>query len=90
MTDSASNVTDLESRLAAQRLVLEWLLEAVVTDRETLGRLTSAIEAKFPPQDGQEDPGAVTTAAFGDMAATTAELRLLLDPLKAKFGALDD
>jgi len=89
MTGPEATTAELEARLAAQRRVLEWLLEKLVTDRDTLADLTDAVGADRPPQDGQEDPGAVLTSAFGDAMAANAELRLLLAPLKARLGAPD-
>ncbi|GGD07331.1 hypothetical protein [Aquisalinus flavus] len=87
MTDKTA---DLEARLAAQRLVLEWLLEQITADKATATALIDHVGERFPPQDHQEDPGAVPTSAFGDIAATEAELRLLLDPVRARHGLLED
>ncbi|NHK28947.1 hypothetical protein FF098_013575 [Parvularcula flava] len=87
MTDKT---TDLEARLAAQRLVLEWLLERIATDKDTAKALVEHVDARFPPQDHQEDPGAVPVNAFADFAATEAELRLLLDPVRARHDLLED
>lgn len=80
---------DIEARLAAQRLVIEWMLEHLVTDKDTYTTLSEHIDARFPPQDHQEDPGAVPNEAFGNFSATTAELRLLLDPIRTRLGVED-
>ena len=84
--NGAQTPEELEGRLIAQRLVLQWLLKRAVTDRETLGDLLSHADATQPIQDHQEDPGAVPTMAFATEAAATAELRLILAGIEAAFG----
>lgn len=87
MTDKT---TDLEARLAAQRLVMEWILERITADSDSARALLDHVDERFPPQDHQEDPGAVPTSAFADFAATEAELRLLLAPVRARHDMLED
>lgn len=72
----------LDARLSAQRRLLQWLLRQVVQDRQAFDALLNELDAPWPPQDHQEDPGAVNTPAFGEMAAFNQEMRLLLRPLK--------
>lgn len=84
--DITMSPEELEGRLAAQRQVLRWILERMVVDGETFADLRTHVDGAYPPLDHQEDPGAVPTQAFGTVAATGLELRLLLDPLAARFG----
>jgi len=82
--DGAQTPEELEGRLIAQRLVLQWLLKRVVTDAETLADLLGHADATQPIQDHQEDPGAVPTQAFGAVSAFNAEMRAILEPLKRR------
>lgn len=84
--DGEMSALELEGRLVAQRRVLAWLLDRLVTDPETFAALETALGEDSPPLDHQEDPGAVPSKGFATLAAGTAELRLLLDPLRAKLG----
>lgn len=72
----------LDARLDAQRRALRWLLARVVTSDELFDDLMANLDQPSIPQDHQEDPGAVPTEAFGAMAAYTAEIRAILDPVK--------
>src|SRR5690606_21293609 len=83
--DGAQTPEELEGRLIAQRLVLQWLLKRAVTDRETLADLLQYADATQPIQDHQEDPGAVPARAFATEGAATAELRLILAPIEGGF-----
>ncbi len=80
---------EIEGRLAAQRRVLQWLLLRAARKPADLEDLLKALDETYPPPDHQEDPGAVPTRAFGILAASTAELRLLLDPVKQVLAERD-
>lgn len=79
---------EIEGRLTAQRRVLQWLLTRAVRSPGELDALLEALDEPFPPADHQEDPGAVPTGAFAQMAAATAEMRLLLEPVKTACGTV--
>jgi hypothetical protein len=78
---------DLTGRLEAQRRVLQWLLGRIEADEGELGRLIEELEEPYPPADHQEDPGAVPTEAFAGFASYTAEMRLLLEPVRDRVRA---
>ncbi len=75
-------VEGLDARLDAQRRVLRWVLRRMVTTPEQFDDLIAHLDQPRIPQDGQEDPGAVPTEAFGAMSAFNAEMRAILDPVK--------
>ena len=81
---------DLAGRLKAQRRVLQWLLHRVEADESELDRMVEELGEPYPPADHQEDPGAVPTEAFAGFAAYTAELRLLLEPLRDRLRSAKD
>lgn len=66
----------LEGRLNAQRRVLIWLVEALPADKRE--QILAELWEPFPPQDAQEDPGAVPAGTFAMTAAYGAELRAIL------------
>jgi hypothetical protein len=70
----------LDARLSAQRRVLAFLLQRLSPDDQAAA--LAAFDQPYPPQDHQEDPGAVSTEAFGFMTAFAAEMRAILKPLK--------
>jgi len=74
----------LDARLDAQRRALRWLLARFVSTPELFADLVEHLDQPVIPQDHQEDPGAVPTEAFGAMAAYTAEIRAILDPVKRR------
>jgi hypothetical protein len=76
---------DLTGRLEAQRRVLQWLLARVDADEAELDRMIEELDEPYPPADHQEDPGAVPTEAFAGFAAYTAEMRLLLEPVRERL-----
>lgn len=76
---------DLTGRLEAQRRVLQWLLGRIDADAGELDRMIEELDEPYPPADHQEDPGAVPTEAFAGFAAYTAEMRLLLEPLRDRL-----
>jgi len=69
-------IDELEARLMAQRRVLMWLVQEL--SAEQTSRLMAELWEPFPPQDGQEDPGAVPVGAFAVEAAYGAEIRMIL------------
>lgn len=73
---------ELEGRLAAQRHALQWLLVHAAKDSMTVEDLLDSLNESWPPADSQEDPGAVPANGFAIFSAATAEMRLLLEPLK--------
>ena len=73
------HIEALEARLSAQRRVLAWLVSDLTSEQGA--RLVKAVAEPYPPQDGQEDPGAVPVAEFAGMAAFSAELRAILGGL---------
>lgn len=77
--------SEIEGRLAAQRQALQWLLVHVAKDEDAVRDLFDRLNETWPPADAQEDPGAVPTNGFAVFSATTAEMRLLLEPLKQSF-----
>ena len=78
---------DLEARLVAQRRVLQWLVLNSGLEASKLRDLARVLDEPYPPLDHQEDPGAVPTEQFGDMAAYAAEVRLILEPLQTPDAA---
>lgn len=67
---------DLEGRLNAQRRVLSWLVDTLPADKRE--QILAELWEPFPPQDGQEDPGAVPAGTFAMSAAYGAEIRAIL------------
>jgi hypothetical protein len=78
-------VDALDARLDAQRRVLGWVLDRLVTTQQEFDDLIAHLDEPRIPQDHQEDPGAVPTEAFGAMSAFNAEMRAVLDPVKRGF-----
>ena len=76
------SAAEVEGRLIAQRHVLQWLLLHVARHDADVSTLLDDLNEQWPPADAQEDPGAVPTNGFAIFSAATAEMRLLLDPLK--------
>lgn len=75
-------VQALEARLNAHRRVLSALMRELP---EHVGRsLLTEFDEPYPPQDGQEDPGAVPVDEFGAIAAYAAEVRSIIEPLKQR------
>lgn len=81
---SGETLEALDARLDAQRRVLGWVLEQVVTTRAQFDDLIARLDEPRIPQDHQEDPGAVPTEAFGAVSAFNAEMRAILEPLKRR------
>lgn len=80
-------IEELEARLTAQRRILMWLVRELSADQTS--RLMAELWEPFPPQDGQEDPGAVPVGAFAVEAGYGAEIRMILrgaSPLVAQSG----
>lgn len=73
---------EIEGRLSAQRRVLQWLLIHAAKDDAAVENLFESLNETWPPADSQEDPGAVPANGFATFTAATAEIRLLLEPLK--------
>jgi hypothetical protein len=72
----------LEARISAHRRVLTALVRELP---EGAGRrLLAELNEPYPPQDGQEDPGAVPVDEFGAIAAFAAEVRTMIEPLKQR------
>lgn len=69
-------IDELDARLTAQRRVLMWLVKEL--SPEQAARLMAELWEPFPPQDGQEDPGAVPAGAFAVEAGYGAEIRMIL------------
>jgi len=76
------SAAEIEGRLIAQRHALQWLLLHVAKHDVDVSTLLGALNERWPPADAQEDPGAVPTNGFAISSAATAEMRLLLEPLK--------
>ncbi len=76
------SAAEIEGRLNAQRHALQWLLLHVAKRADDISALLDELNERWPPADAQEDPGAVPTNAFAVFSAATAEMRLLLEPLK--------
>lgn len=76
----------LEARFSAHRNVLRWLLVEIVSHEDRYDHLLQALNETYPPQDQQEDPGAVPVEAFAETAAYAAEIRAVLEPVKDIFG----
>jgi|GEM_PF-1164052 len=76
------SAAEIEGRLIAQRQALQWLLMNVAKQDADVGALLDDLNEKWPPADAQEDPGAVPANGFAIFSAATAEMRLLLEPLK--------
>lgn len=71
-----TTIEELEARLTAQRRILMWLVQEL--SAEQASRLMAELWEPFPPQDGQEDPGAVPVGAFAVEAGYGAEIRMIL------------
>lgn len=82
------SAAEVEGRLTAQRHALQWLLLHVSNDELDASALLNELNEGWPPADAQEDPGAVPANGFAVFSATTAEMRLLLEPLKRSQRAL--
>ena len=80
----AMSAAETEGRLIAQRHALQWLLLHVATDNPEVEGLLDDLNEMWPPADAQEDPGAVPASGFAVFSAATAEMRLLLEPLKRR------
>lgn len=78
----AMSAAEVEGRLIAQRHVLQWLLAHVAKHDADVSTLLDDLNEQWPPADAQEDPGAVPANGFAIFSAATAEMRLLLEPLK--------
>lgn len=76
------SAAEVEGRLIAQRHALQWLLQQVARQDADVSTLLNDLNEQWPPADAQEDPGAVPTNGFAIFSAATAEMRLLLEPLK--------
>lgn len=72
---------ELQARLTAQRRVLMWLVKELPADQGA--RLLAELWEPFPPQDAQEDPGAVPVDAFAAAASYTAEIRTILRDVRS-------
>jgi hypothetical protein len=75
-------VEALEARVNAHRRVLTVLMRQLPEDARQ--RLLAELNEPYPPQDGQEDPGAVPVDEFGAIAAFAAEVRTIIEPLKQR------
>lgn len=73
---SDGRLTVLEARLNAHRRIL------IALAARLGGAEIAAIEAQlrefFPPQDGQEDPGAVAVEAYAALCAYSEEMDFIL------------
>lgn len=78
-----ADMIGLEARLDAQRQMLRWMLQRL-TD-EDARHLLDCLGGPFPPQDHQEDPGAVPTDALAAMMAFQREADALLKPLRERL-----
>lgn len=74
------HVAALEARLSAHRRVLTILLSRI--DPKERLELQALLAEPYPPQDGQEDPGAVPVEEFAAIAAYGAEMSVLRDAVK--------
>lgn len=74
---------ELEARLTAQRRLLMWLVKELPADKAA--RLVAELWEPFPPQDAQEDPGAVPADAFAAAAGYTAEIRTILRDVRSSI-----
>ncbi|HVK81396.1 MAG TPA: hypothetical protein VM915_12365 [Verrucomicrobiae bacterium] len=75
-------VQALEARVNAHRTALEWLVRHLPAEQGV--QMLIDLNEPYPPQDGQEDPGAVPVEAFAATAAYAQEIRTLLEPLKKR------
>lgn len=75
-------VQALEARVNAHRTTIEWLVRQLSAEQGA--QMLVDLNEPYPPQDGQEDPGAVPVEEFGATAAYTQEIRTLLEPLKKR------
>jgi hypothetical protein len=73
-------VEALEARLSAHRRVLRLLLSRVGTEERE--EVLALLAEPYPPQDGQEDPGAVPVEEFAAIGAYGAEMRVLREAVK--------
>jgi hypothetical protein len=76
------SAAEIEGRLIAQRHALQWLLMHVAKHDVDVSVLLNDLNERWPPADAQEDPGAVPANGYAIFSAATAEMRLLLEPLK--------
>lgn len=75
-------VQALEARLNAHRVALEWLVRHLPAAHAA--QMLVDLNEPYPPQDGQEDPGAVPVEAFAATSAYSQEIRTILAPLKKR------
>jgi hypothetical protein len=73
----------IETRLFAHRRILQWMLAKLAEDPVRRRELIAAFGNEFPPNDGQEDPGAVPTEAFAELCAIAREIDFLIGPFKS-------
>ena len=74
------HVQALEARLSAHRRVLALLLSRIAPEQRE--EVLALLAEPYPPQDGQEDPGAVPVEEFAAIAAYGAEMRVMRDAVK--------
>ena len=74
------HVGALEARLSAHRRVLRLLLSRITAEERE--EVLALMGEPYPPQDGQEDPGAVPVEEFAAIAAYGAEMRVLREAVK--------
>lgn len=74
-------VEGLQGRLSAHRRMLVWLVKELSAEQGA--RLVAALSEPYPPQDGQEDPGAVPVGEFAGTAAYSEELQTILSATSA-------
>lgn len=75
-------VKALEARVSAHRTALEWIVRHLSAKHGA--QMLADLNEPYPPQDGQEDPGAVPVEEFGATAAYSQEIRTILEPLKRR------
>lgn len=73
-------VEALEARLSAHRRVLRLLLARISS--EDRAHVLALMDEPYPPQDGQEDPGAVPVEEFAAISAYGAEMRALREAVE--------
>lgn len=79
MTTSSSSEIDREGRLIAHRLILEALMRELAAQSGDADRFWARLEELFQVQDHEEDPGIVTSDAYGIEATAALEVRRLVE-----------
>jgi hypothetical protein len=81
--DTSSTGTDREGRLIAHRMVLEALIREAAARSDDADGFWERLDELCHFQDHEEDPGVVTSQAYGIEATAALEVRRLVETARA-------